>query len=99
MSEDHLLSLDFSEICEIDLFLLHLTIYSPSDVRSQIPPLELSLSGLYTFYKVSRKKYWFMIKLGLSLLAGPSGHAYLGSCFEMTLVRMAMLEMLRPDWI
>ena len=26
-----------------------------------------------------------MIKLGLSLLAGPSGHAYLGSCFEMSI--------------
>ena len=28
---DHLFSLEFSEICEIDLFLLHLTISSPSD--------------------------------------------------------------------
>ena len=33
----------------------------------------------------------------VALLAGPSGHAYLGSCFEMSIVRTAMLEMLRPD--
>ena len=31
------------------------------------------------------------------LLAGPSGRAYLGSCFEMFIVRTAMFEILRPD--
>ena len=31
---DHLFSLEFSEIREIDLFLLHLTIPSSSDMRS-----------------------------------------------------------------
>ena len=31
------------------------------------------------------------------LLAGHSGHAYLGSWFELSVVPTAMLEMLRPD--
>ena len=37
------------------------------------------------------------LRQGSISLAGPSGHAYLGSCFEMFLVRTAMLEILRPD--
>ena len=34
---------------------------------------------------------------GLGLLAGPSGHAYMESCFEMFIVRTAILDILRPD--
>ena len=32
-------------------------------------------------------------------LAGPSGRAYLGSCFEMFMGDSSVLKILRPDWI
>ena len=42
-----------------------------------------------------RQNNMIMIMIGGAL----RGHAYLGSCFEMSIVRTAMLEKLRPDWI
>ena len=43
--------------------------------------------GVYLFYLYQNLFYW----------RGPPGHAYLGSCFEMFIVRTAMFEVLRPD--
>ena len=49
---DHPLSLEF---IEIDLFLLHLTISSPSDVRSQVPCLRTILRVLPKQYNLNPK--------------------------------------------